>query len=89
MAHADNDPPDETFARLRERANRFGAWLEQLRSGDPAFAEASALYPDDMGEWQTAVYLLTDCDRVWIAPADVVREQRSIAPALTISKRGS
>lgn len=25
----------------------------------PAFAEASALYPDDKGEWQAAIYLLT------------------------------
>ena len=30
-----------------------------------AFAEASALYPWDMTEWQAAVYLLTGCELVW------------------------
>lgn len=81
MTHAEQDPIVETFARMRERADRF-AWLEDLRSGDPAFAEVSALYPDDMSEWQAAVYLLTGCGQVWIALANGVLKERSIAPVL-------
>jgi len=38
------DPLDEMLARSRDRAARYGAWLAQLRAGDPAFADASALY---------------------------------------------
>ncbi len=43
----------------------LGDFIERLRAQDPAFAEASVLYPDDMGEWQAAVYLLTGCDPLW------------------------
>ncbi len=43
---------------------RFASALALLRNSDPSFAEASVLYPDDMGEWQAAVYLLTGCEEV-------------------------
>lgn len=59
MIDPDDDPIGEILARSRERAERFGRSLDQLRSGDPAFAEASGSYPSDMSEWQSAVYLLT------------------------------
>src|SRR5437899_12681268 len=82
MADPDDDPLEEIFARARDRVDRFQLWLERLRSGDPAFAEASALYPPDMSEWQSAVYLLTGCEEVWgELGADVVAA-RSIAPVL-------
>lgn len=55
------------MARSRCRCVRFDAFLDQLRTGDPTFAEASALYPNDMGECQAAAYLLTGCDAVWRA----------------------
>ena len=48
MLDADDDPLEEVFARARDRAERFELSLGHLRSGGPAFAEASALYPWDM-----------------------------------------
>jgi len=65
MSHTDQDPLKETFARARDRSQRFNRRLEHLRSCDASFAQASALYPEDMGEWQAAVYLLTSCKTVW------------------------
>ena len=49
-----------------------------MRSSDPAFAGASALYPWDMGVWQSAV-LLTGCEEVWGAAlgANVLADGRS------------
>lgn len=77
------EPPlEEVFARLRDRAERFRAWLDQLRAGDPAFAEASILYPSDMSEWQSAVYLLTGCREAWAALGAPVLAERSIAPVI-------
>ena len=55
MADPEDDPLEDALARARDRAERYGVWLEHLRGGDPAFAEASALYPPDMSEWQSAV----------------------------------
>jgi hypothetical protein len=82
MAHADDDPLDETFARMRDRADRFDAWLEHLRSGEPMFAAASALFPADMNEWQSVVYLLTGCDQVWRAVGTKVLTDRSLGPVV-------
>lgn len=82
MTHDDDDPIEATIAHMRDRADRFAVWLEWLRAGDPAFAEASALYPEDMGEWQAAVYLLSGCNEVWGGLAGGVLGQRSIAPAI-------
>jgi hypothetical protein len=82
MTNDDDDPVEATIARMRDRADRFALWIQQLRAGDPAFAEASALYPDDMGEWQSAVYLLTGCEQVWHAVGDNVLADRSIAPVV-------
>lgn len=79
MSHTDQDPLKETFARGLDRSQRFKRRLEHLRSGDPSFAQASALYPDDMGEWQAAVYLLTGCEVVWAATRTAVLADRSIA----------
>ena len=42
---ADGDLMEEILARSRDRAQRFERWIEQLRAGDPVFAEASVLYP--------------------------------------------
>jgi len=65
VTHPRDDGIDERLQRSAERRARFDAWLEQLRHGDPRFAEASALHPNDMAAWQAATYLLTGCDRVW------------------------
>jgi hypothetical protein len=78
----DDDPIEDLITRSRERAHHFRAWLEQLRAGDPAFADASMLYPDDMGEWQAAVYLLTGCQEVWHALAHDVLGDVSIGPVI-------
>ena len=61
----------------------LGDFIERLRAQDPAFAEASVLYPDDMGEWQAAVYLLTGCDRVWRVLGAVATAERSMAPIIS------
>ena len=78
----EEEPLEQTLAYARDRAERFQAWLEQLRAGDPVFAEASGLHPWDMSEWQGAVYLLTGCDLVWSALAASVIAERSIGPAI-------
>ena len=80
MADPDDDPLEDALARARDRAERYGVWLEHLRGGDPAFAEASALYPPDMSEWQSAVYLLTGNDGVWGELGGRVMQERSIGP---------
>jgi hypothetical protein len=58
-------------------------FIDQLRAQDPAFAEASVLYPDDMGEWQAAVYLLAGCDPVWRVLGAAVMAERSTAPVIS------
>ena len=82
MADPDDDPLEDALARARDRAERYGVWLEHLRGGDPAFAEASALYPPDMSEWQSAVYLLTGNDGVWGELGGRVMQERSIGPVI-------
>ena len=82
MVDPDDDPLEDVLARARDRAARYAVWLEHLRSGDPAFAEASALYPADMSEWQSAVYLLTGNDGVWGELGAAVMQDRSIGPVI-------
>src|SRR5512132_3187917 len=82
MADPDEDPLEEAFVRARNRAERYGVWLEHLRSGDPAFADASALYPADMSEWQSAVYLPTGNDGLWGELGATVMRERSIGPVI-------
>ena len=59
-----------------------GSGSSMRRSGDSAFAEASALYPPDMSEWQAAVYLLSGCEEVWGELGGRVMRERSIAPVI-------
>lgn len=80
-------PVAETLTCARDRSERFSLWIDQLRSGDPAFAEASTLYHDDMGEWQAAVYLLTGCEVVWADTNADVLAKRSIAPVVDEHQR--
>lgn len=61
----------------------LAAFIAQLRARDPAFAEASVLHPDEMGEWQAAVYLLTGCEPVWGALGAAVMADRSMLPVHT------
>jgi hypothetical protein len=77
----DDDPIEDVLARARGCSRRYAVWLDPLREGDTAFAEASALHSDDMAEWQSAVYLLTGNDAVWAALGGEVIGQRSVAPA--------
>jgi hypothetical protein len=58
-------------------------FIDQLRAQDSTFAEASVLYPDDMGEWQAAVYLLTGCDPVWRVLGAAAMAERSMAPVIS------
>jgi hypothetical protein len=57
-------------------------FIDQLRARDPAFAEASVLYDDDMDEWQSAVYLLSGCELIWRALGAAVMAERSMIPVL-------
>jgi hypothetical protein len=82
MSVPDDDPIEDVLARSRDRATRFSQYLAHLRAGDPRFADASALYPEDMSEWQSAVYLMTGCDLFWAALGAAVREERSIGPVV-------
>lgn len=82
MADPDGDPLEDALARARDRAGRYSVWLEHLRGGDPAFAEALALYPPDMSEWQSAVYRLTGNDGVWGEFGGRVMQERSFGPVL-------
>lgn len=60
----------------------FADFIDRLRAQDPDFAEASVLYEDDMGEWQSAVYLLSGCEPIWRALGTVLMAERSMAPVL-------
>lgn len=82
MPRHDDELIEDLLSRSRDRELQFHAWLEDLRAGDPAFAEASLLYPNDMGEWQAAILLLTGCDQVWLAIAQNVLSDVSIAPVI-------
>ena len=82
MVDPNDDPVDEILARSRDRAERYAGWLAHLRAGDPAVSEASALYPPDMSDWQSAVYLLTGNDGVWGELGAAVMRERSIGPVI-------
>jgi hypothetical protein len=58
-------------------------FIDQLRARDPAFAEASVPYDYDMGEWQSAVYLLTGCEPIWRALGGAVMAERSMLPVFS------
>ena len=72
----------ERSAEASAPERRFGLWLDQLRACDLSFAEASTLRPDDMGEWQAGVYLLTGCDTVWSELGGRVLAERSLQAAV-------
>jgi hypothetical protein len=80
MPEPDDDPIDDILVRSREQAARYAEFLDQLRAGDPAFAEASALHPDDFDEWQSSVYLLSGHHELWPALGAAVMADRSMAP---------
>ena len=85
----DHDPVERPSEEAKSQtgaglsgAQRFRTWVEELRASDQTFAEASALYPPDLGEWQAAVYLLTGCYRVWRELGPQVIQRTSIAPVI-------
>lgn len=61
----------------------LASFLDRLRDQDPAFAKASVLYDDEMGEWQAAVYLLSGCEPVWEALGAAVIAERSMVPVFS------
>jgi hypothetical protein len=72
----------DDVAQSRADAQEFSRWLEQLRSHDRRFAQASVLYPDDHAEWQSAVYLITGNDEIWSSLGPHVLADVSIAPVV-------
>ena len=81
MVDSDGDALEDALARSRP-GRGYGVWLEHLRGGHSAFGGASALYPPDMSEWQSAVYLLTGNDGVWGELGGRVMHERSIGPVI-------
>jgi hypothetical protein len=79
---SDNDPLTDSFAEAREERGRYDAFLAALRESDPVFAEASPLMPNDMSEWQAAVYLLAGSDEIWPAVGGAVLHHRSLGPVI-------
>jgi hypothetical protein len=76
------DPPQRALGAARCEGSRAVQFLARLRDADPSFAAASVLHPDDMSEWQAAVYLLTGCESVWRAVGAAVLGDRTIAPVV-------
>ena len=70
----------DDLAQARADAREFSRWLDQLRSHDPRFAEASAVHPDDHTEWQSAVYLITGNHEIWTSLGPHILADVSIAP---------
>ena len=87
MQPHDDQPLEDLLAHSRARTEQFNSWLDQLRAGDPVFAEASPLYPDDMNEWQAATYLLTGCDEVWRAVRRHVAQIKQNCPRRALDCR--
>jgi hypothetical protein len=65
---------------LPAQRRQFALLLAQLRAAEPRFAEASILYPDEVGEWHAAIYLLTGCGPVWGLLGSEIVDQRSLDP---------
>jgi hypothetical protein len=82
MTLPDDDSLCDVFARARDRAARLASWIAQLRAGDRAFAEASAVRPDDITESQAAVYLLAGHELIWSTIGPSVLTERSIGPVI-------
>ncbi len=82
MPPHDEHPVNGRTAQAYGPARRFSLWLEQLRACDLSFAEASTLHPDDMGEWQAGVYLLTGCELVWLELGGRVLGERPLQAAV-------
>lgn len=72
--------PCDDLAQARANAQEFSRWLNQLRSHDRRFAQASALHPDDHTEWQSAVYLITGNHEIWTSLGPHILADVSIAP---------
>jgi hypothetical protein len=73
-------PAQDDLAQARANARAFSRWLDQLRSHDPCYAQASVVYPDDHTEWQSAVYLVTGNHDIWTSLGPHVLADVSIAP---------
>jgi len=82
VSQPDLNPNGDILTQLHARDRQFADWLDQLRRGDPIFAEASVLQADGWGEWQAGVYLLTGCHEAWKTLGDQVLEEASIAPVV-------
>ncbi len=46
----DDEPLEDLLAGLRTRTQQFDCWVDHLRAGDPAFAEAPGLSSNPGGE---------------------------------------
>lgn len=82
IASEKRDPLSAAIERASAAERAFASFVAGLRNADPDFAEASVLHPEDMGEWQAAVYLLTGCHVAWARLGAAVMESRSAAPVI-------
>ncbi len=78
----DDDPVEDVLARAADRAARYRRRPPHLRTRDLAFAEASVLYPQDMGEWQSAVYLLSGHQLIWGQLGARIMSDRTLAAVI-------
>jgi hypothetical protein len=77
---AAGNPLDEHLARERLRHQRYLAFLDDLRAGDPDFAAASVRHPRDHVRWQGSVYLLSGVRPLWGILGPSVVEAGSLTP---------
>lgn len=82
IASEQRDPLSAAIERASAAERSFGSFVAGLRDADASFAEASVLHPEDMGEWQAPVYLLSGCWVVWTRLGDAVMRSRSIGPVV-------
>ncbi|WP_157260550.1 hypothetical protein [Patulibacter minatonensis] len=64
-------------------AEHLTRWIDDLRTADAVFAEASRLRDPDDTAWQAAVYLLSSDERLWRRFGPVALREQSLT-AVTI-----
>lgn len=82
MTSEERDPLSAAIERASAAERAFESFVAGLRDADASFAEASVLHPENMGEWQAPVYLLSGSWVVWARLGPAVMQSRSIGPVV-------
>lgn len=75
-------PAHDDSGQARGESRVFSRWLDQLLAEDRRFAQASALFPHDHTEWQSAVYLVTGNHEIWTSLGHNILTDVSLAPVV-------